>query len=85
MTGNAITFDGPVGVNIYRATVCAQGLKLYAETGMRLNRAFTPAAMMKVAAEITGRKFKARDYQGAADALKAWADATNAANPGAVR
>jgi hypothetical protein len=37
-----------------------------------MNRAYTPTAMMKRAAQITGKTFKARDYVGAADALKAW-------------
>jgi hypothetical protein len=80
-----MSFDGAAGVSIYRATVIASALRTYAKTGLRMNRAYTPSAMMKAAADITGRKFKARDYLGAADALKAWADATNAANPDAVK
>jgi hypothetical protein len=28
--------------------------------------------MMRIAAEITGQRFKARDYVGAAAALRAW-------------
>lgn len=68
----AVAFVGRDAVAIYRATVIESALRLYAKTGMRVNRAYTPAAMMRVAAEITGRKFKARDYLGAADALRAW-------------
>lgn len=56
----------------YQALVIEQGLRLYAATGMRPNRAYTPTAMMRMASHITGKKFKARDYLGAAEALKLW-------------
>jgi hypothetical protein len=69
---SATSFVGPAAVAIYRATVIESALRLYAKSGLRVNRAYTPAAMMRVAAEITGKKFKARDYLGAADALRAW-------------
>jgi hypothetical protein len=78
MTKNTIEggmFAGPDAVNVYRATVIASGLKFYAKTGMKVNKAYTPSAMMKAATEITGQKFKARDYLGAADALTEWARA----------
>lgn len=54
----------------YRVVVIVQALELYARTGMRVNRAYTPSAMMRAAAEITGRHFRARDYLGAARALR---------------
>ena len=73
--GGGMSFVGPKAVNTYRATVVASALRLYARTGMKANRAYTPANMMRVAQEIIGQKFKARDYLGAADALKAWATA----------
>jgi hypothetical protein len=59
-------------VAIYRATVIEHGLRFYAKTGMKVNRAYTPAAMIRAATDITGKKFKARDYIGAADAILAW-------------
>lgn len=40
--------------------------------GARLNSAYTPARCMARAAEITGKRFKARDYDGAIAALDAW-------------
>jgi len=70
---NANSFTGTNGVNVYRATVFASALRLYAKTGIKVNRAYTPTAMMKVATEITGVKFKARDYEGAAEVLTTWA------------
>jgi len=66
-------FSGPLGVNIYRATVIASALKLYANTGMKANRAYTPSNMLAAATEITGIKFKRGEYLKAAEALKAWA------------
>lgn len=66
-------------VNIFRAVAIASALRFYAETGMRVNRAYTPKAMIAAASQMTGRTFKARDYIGAADALEALADAAKAA------
>ncbi len=62
-------------VSVYRAMVVASALRLYAKTGMKANRAYTPKAMLATASQITGKTFRARDYVGAADALKAWAEA----------
>ena len=69
------SFVGAEQVGRYRAVVIKSGLKLYRDTGMRPNRAYTPTAMMRVASEITGKKFKARDYTGAIEALEAWLNA----------
>lgn len=67
--GNARSFVGREAVNVYAMAVLASGLHLYAKTGIKPNRAYTPSAMMKAAAQYTGQKFKARDYEGAAAAL----------------
>jgi hypothetical protein len=77
-TNNGRSFSGS-DVGIFQAITIASALKLYARTGMKASRAYTPSAMMKAAATITGQTFKARDYMGAADALHAWADAAKAA------
>ena len=66
------TFTGSA-VNVYVALTVAKALDLYRKTGMKVNRAYTPANMMAMAAKVTGRKFKARDYEGAALALREWA------------
>jgi len=60
--------------NIMRAIAVMHALRLYAKAHIIPNRAYTPAAMMRDASEITGKKFKARDYIGAADAIKAKLD-----------
>ena len=65
------TFTGSA-VNVFAASVIASGLRLYARTGIKPNRAYTPSNMMRMAAKVTGRKFKARDYLGAAKAIDDW-------------
>jgi hypothetical protein len=73
MTGIVAT---GTGVNLFVAVSLKHGLSLYAKTGMKPNRMWTPKAMMAKASEITGKKFKARDYQGAIAALQAHIDAS---------
>ena len=63
--------------HIFRAVVVAKALRLYAATGIKANRAYTPKNMRAVATEVTGLKFKARDYLGAAKALEDWAHAVS--------
>lgn len=77
-TRNGTSFSGS-DVNIFRAIVIASALELYAKTGMQANRAYTPTAMLKAAAEMTGRTFKRGQYTEAATALRALADAAKAA------
>ncbi len=64
------TFVGPE-VNAYQCIVVAKALRFYAKTRMQVNRAYTPKNMMLTAEKLTGQKFKARDYLGAAAALEA--------------
>lgn len=66
-------FTGPA-VNLYVAASLRTGLRLYARTGIKPNRDWTPKNMMTMAAKITGQKFKARDYNGAAEALQEFID-----------
>jgi hypothetical protein len=68
--GSAAGFGG-TGVDVFRAAVIASGLSLYAKTGMRPNRAYTPTAMIRAAGEMTGRKYKAREYDRASEDLSA--------------
>lgn len=62
------------GIKVFQATALANALKLYAKTKMQMTRGVTPGRMMKMAGEITGKTFRARDYMGAAVALAEWAD-----------
>ena len=65
LTGNAIS--------IYRALTVVTGLEWKAKgVTMQLTRGATPTFLMSLAAEITGKKFKSRDYAGAAVAVRQW-------------
>ena len=73
-TNNGTSFTGS-DVEIFRAIVIAGALDLYAKTGMKANRAYTPSAMLRAAKEITGKTFKRGQYAQAAAALREFADA----------
>ena len=48
--------------NLYRALVIAKALKLYDDTGYMVNKAYTPTAMLRNAARITGNNYKRGEY-----------------------
>ena len=74
-------FHGPDGVKLYQAIALKHGLKLYANTGMKPNRMWTPTAMLKLATSFTGKKYKRGEHAKAAQDMTAWIDAMNAAIP----
>jgi len=53
--------------NLYRALAIAKALKLYDNTGMKVNKAYTPTAMLRSAARITGNNYKRGEYMKAHD------------------
>ena len=57
------------------AIAAKHGLKAI-KIGMRLNRAYTPANCRQVAENVSGKKFKARDYDGMIAALEAFLEET---------
>lgn len=65
-------FEGREQIDLYRSIVIAKALRLYAKTGIKVNRDYTPKNMMAMATKLTGKKFAARDYLGAAEALEAY-------------
>ncbi len=77
MADGAIILDTPEQISVYQAIVCKQGLKA-CKLGRRLNRSYTPKNLMALAARITDKKFKARDYDGAITALEQWIAAQQA-------
>jgi len=72
-------FSGPAGVQTYRAIALKQGLKMYAQHGMKPNRAWTPSNMLRAAGQITGHTYKRGHYVQAILDLEAWllANGTN--------
>jgi len=65
-----IVFSGRDEVNTYVAITLKHGLKLYAKTGMKPNRAWTPTRMLAKATELTGKKYKRGAYLEAAADLE---------------
>lgn len=61
-----------INPTLYRALAIKHALKLYAHTGIKVNRAYTPRAMMRAVEEITGKKFRVRDYLIAVKELEVW-------------
>lgn len=57
----------PVAVQML--TVAA-ALEMWHKHRIRANRAYTPKAMMQTAEQLTGLKFKPREYMKAAQALR---------------
>lgn len=70
----AVVFSGRAAVDVFRAKTLASALRLYAKTGMKVNRAYTPTNMLATASSITGKKFKRGQFEQAAEALTQWAD-----------
>ncbi len=65
----ATVFSGRAAVEVFRAKTLASALRLYAKTGMKPNRMYTPTNMLATAATITGQKFKRGQFDLAAQAL----------------
>jgi len=62
-----VVFSGEKQVDLYRAVVIKHALNVYAKTGMKVNRAYTPTAMLKAAEGITGIKYKRGEYEKASN------------------
>ena len=72
-TQNGTSFSGS-DVNVFQVTALAMGLRLYAATGMKPNRAYTPTNMLKMATQFTGKTYKRGEFEKAAVDLLAYAD-----------
>lgn len=67
-----ITRDTPLDIEGYRALAIATALEFYAKTKRKINRSYTPTAMIKAANEITGHCYHRGQYTTAAAALREW-------------
>lgn len=75
MTEQAQVFTGE-GITRFQIVVIKGAIKLYKNTGMKANRAYTPTNMRRTAENLTGKKFKARDWDGMIAALEALLEET---------
>ena len=70
--GNASSFSGPAAMDVYGMAVLATALRLYAKSGIRVNRMYTPVRMMSAGRKYLGddaRGIAARGYAAMAAAL----------------
>jgi hypothetical protein len=74
-----ISVTGRESMALYRLIVLKHALALYAKTGMRPSRHITPTAMLEMASEVTGKKYKRGQHAQAADDLAAVIDAAKGA------
>lgn len=79
-----MSFEGKAGIDVYRYTLLASSLRLFAKTGLKPTRGIGGKQMMAMATELTGVKFKARQYMEAAERLEAVAQTIATDNPGCV-
>jgi hypothetical protein len=80
-TGKIVSYVGPEATEAFRAIAIAHALRLYAKTGMKVNRAYTPTRMLQAASSMTGQTYKRGQYARAGEELQAWADAIKASLP----
>lgn len=73
------TFSGPVGVATYQAIAVKHAIRFYAKTGMKVNRAYTPTAMLALASKITGHPYKRGQFAQAVADLELWIAANGSA------
>lgn len=77
----AMSFNGPDAVNLYRANMIRQGIKLHMTTGMILTRGATITKLFGMASEYTGNKYKRGQHEKAIADMTAWIDAAMASIP----
>jgi hypothetical protein len=70
------SFVGREAVSVFQCKVIARALRFYNDTGMKVNRAYTPTNMLRTASALTGQTFKRGEYIKAAEALDALAAQT---------
>lgn len=71
-----MSFTGRPAVSVFQCKVLASALRLYAKTGLKANRMYTPKNMLATAAALTGKTFKRGQYEEAAVALTELAEKT---------
>jgi len=76
-------FVGPDAVALHSALTLRHALLLFARAGIRPNAHVGPKRMLELATGYTGKAYKLGNagYVQAADDLKVWCDAMNAALP----
>ncbi len=74
-TPGGTVYSSPDAVRMVQALVLRRALRLYADTGIKPNRAYNPMAMLSAASQITGKTYQRGEYLRAAQDLQQWSDA----------
>jgi hypothetical protein len=72
-TNNGTSFVGS-DADIFGVLAVATALRLYAKTGMQVNRNASPTVMLITASYYTGTEYERGEYERAASDLVAYAD-----------
>lgn len=75
-------YAGPDAIAWYKADSLRAKLELYATTGKVV---MSPAAMLRLASEYSGKTYAPREHMRAANDVKKWADTLYAALPVVVQ
>jgi hypothetical protein len=59
---------------VFQCLTLAAAIELYANTGIKANRSYTPTNMLRTAANLTGKTFKRGQFKAASEALRAHAE-----------
>jgi hypothetical protein len=77
--GGSVSFTGDA-VQLYRAMALVSALKL-AERGLQVHRTMTRARTLRLASDLTGKRYKRGAYLAAAADVQAWVEACKASMP----
>lgn len=78
------SYVGPDAVNLFRAKTLVMALRLYAKARVIPNRHVTPARMLVLATEYTGKTYKRGEHAQAAEDVMTWVNTMAVAIPTTV-
>jgi hypothetical protein len=78
--GDAVSFDGPDAVEVYRVAVLIQAIGLLSK-GIKPTRGLSMKKALLIAKEYTGQDYKRSEWQRAKDDLKVWLETMKSALP----
>jgi hypothetical protein len=78
--GEAVTFDGPDAVEVFRVAVLMQAIGLLSK-GIKPTRGLTMKKALLIAKEYTGQDYKRTEFERARADLKVWLETMKSAIP----
>jgi hypothetical protein len=78
--GEAVTFDGPDAVEVFRVAVLMQAIGLLSK-GIKPTRGLTMKKALLIAKEYTGQDYKRTEFERVRADLKVWLETMKSAIP----